>query len=389
VFRTGGDEFAVLMPGVDAAAAAMSMDRVLHFSRRPQPGIRPTSFSCGISGVPQYSTDAAIVSEQAAAVLSWVKAHGRGAVEVYDPERDRVADQPHDIANLAVQEVVTGKLLSPVFQPIVDVRSGRVLGFEGLIRPDPYGPLPSPSHLFAAASAAGRTVELDLVCIELVLAGARAIPSDQLLTLNLSPRTLEMKDFDASWLLEGLMRNGISPRRVIVELTERDAIGDLRRLQQTFEHLQSYGLRLAADDVGAGNSGLRLLSQVQFDIVKIDLSLVQDGVHHLGSRTVLESLRDLAFGQQANVVAEGVETREQLQVIQDLDIGAAQGFLLGRPNASVANTFVDVRQLASGLVVPAGADIAEAAASVDAGASNVQRTDEQREARLRPAAGAA
>lgn len=388
-FRIGGDEFAVLLPGLSPAAAAANLERVLHFNRRPPAGIRPGSFSCGVSGVPGSSTDRDIVSQQATAAMSWVKAHGRGAVEVYDSERDRVADTPHDIASLAVQEVVAGKLLSAVFQPIVDLRTGRVLGFEGLIRPDPQGPLPDTSHLFAAASASGRTVELDLACIEVVLAGARAIGPDRLLTLNLSPRTLEMKGFDAGWLLQGLMRNGIAPSRVIVELTERDAIGDMRRLQETFEHLQSYGLRLAADDVGAGNSGLRLLSQVRFDIVKIDLSLVQEGVHHQGSRSVLESLRDLALSQQARVVAEGVETVEQLQVIQELDIGAAQGYLLGRPKRSVEARFVDVRRLASGLVVPTNTDMPPSAIPLDPAAGMAQPPVRFGDPRLSPAPGAA
>ena len=230
-----------------------------------------------------------------------------------------------------------------------------MLGFEGLIRPDPNGPLPNTERLFAAAAASGRTVELDLACIEAVVNGARAIGPDRLLTLNLSPRTLEVKDFDAAWLLKSLVRNGISPSRVIIELTEREEVDDLVRLRRTFATLQQYGLRLAADDVGAGNAGLRLLSQVQFDIVKIDLSLVQDGVRRLGSRAVLQSLRDLALSQDARIVAEGVETAQQLQVIRELDIGAGQGFLLGRPEVSVDKTFVDVRQLASGLVVPAHA----------------------------------
>ena len=306
-------------------------ERLLHFARRPASGARPSPFSAGISGVPLFGRDQEMVYRQADAALYWVKRHGRGAVEVFEPERDQLPDNLVDVARNAVQEVIMGRLLSPVFQPIVDLRTGRVLGFEGLIRPDPTGPLPDTTQLFAAAAAAGRTVELDVACIEQVLVAARAIGPDRLLTLNLSPRTLEVRDFDAGWLLQGLYRNGISPGRVIVELTERDEIDDLARLRQTFRHLREYGLRLAADDVGAGNAGLRLLSQVQFDIVKLDLSLVQDGVRRMGARSVLQSLRDLALDQHAHVVAEGVETAAQLQVLRDLQIGAGQGYLLGRP----------------------------------------------------------
>ena len=353
LYRTGGDEFAILLPNSDIDDTTTLAERILHFCKRPAAGGRPSPFSGGISGVPAFTRQRDMVYRQADAALYWAKRHGRGSVEIFDSERDHLPDEFSDVTGNAVAEVVTGKLLRPVFQPIVDLRSGRVLGFEGLIRPDPNGPLPDTERLFAAAAASGRTVELDLACIEAVVKGARAIGPDRLLTINLSPRTLEVEEFDAAWLLRGLVRNGISPSRVIIELTEREEIEDLPRLRQTFAMLQQHGLRLAADDVGAGNSGLRLLSQVQFDIVKIDLSLVQDGVRQLGSRAVLRSLRDLALSQDARIVAEGVETAEQLQVIRELDIGAGQGFLLGRPNTSVDKTFVDLRRLESGLVIPA------------------------------------
>ena len=348
VYRIGGDEFAIIMPGLDLEGAVVVMERVLHFSRRPSSGLRPNSFSCGVSAMPYLTSDGAILIRQAQKALEWVKSHGHGTVTGFDPDRDRIPGHAHDIARSAIQEVVAGKLLSSVFQPIVDLQSGRVLGFEALIRPDPRGPLPGTAQLFEAAASSGRTVELDLACIEVVLMAARAIGPDQIVTLNLSPRTLERKDFDASWLLEVLMRNGISPSRVIVELTDRDAVSDVQRLRRTFSHLQQYGLRFAADDVASGAFDQRLMSQIRFDIVKIDLARIQQGTPNAVARVELQSLRDLALSQHSTVVAEGVETAEQLQIIRELRIGAAQGYLLGRPGVSVAATFVDLARLAGG-----------------------------------------
>jgi diguanylate cyclase (GGDEF)-like protein len=372
LYRTGGDEFAMLLFDTDIDEATSVAERLLHFCKRPADGGRPFAFCGGISGVPYFGRQRDLVYRQADAALYWAKRHGRGSIEVFDAQRDQMPDEFDNASGNAVAEVILDKLLRPVFQPIVDLRSGRIIGFEGLIRPDPKGPLPDTAQLFAAAAASGRTVELDLACIEAVVQGARAIGSDRLLTLNLSPRTLEVKDFDAAWLLQGLVRNGISPSRVIIEMTERDEVDDIGRLRQTFAALQQYGLRLAADDVGAGNAGLRLLSQVQFDIVKIDLSLVQDGVRRLGARTVLQSLRDLALSQDARIVAEGVETAEQLHVIRELQIGAGQGFLLGRPEVSVAKTFVDVRQLETGVLIP----VMEAPAGAWPSAAAVVRADD-------------
>ena len=334
LFRIGGDEFAVILPDTEPEAAMEAAGRLRHYCVRPANGERPTPFSGGISAVPRFALESGQLYRQADVALYWAKRHGRGFVETFDPDRDQLPDDPGpDGVSNAVFEVARGRIFSPVFQPIVDLRTGAILGFEGLVRPDPEGPFPDADRLFTAAAATGRSVELDLACFEVVAAGARGISGDHIISFNLSSKTLEVKDFDSGWLLNTLVRFGISPSRVIVELTERDPIADVKRLQRNVRHLGEYGLRLAADDVGAGNSGLRLLSEVPFDIVKIDLSLVQDGAQHAASWAVLRSLRDLAWRQDAVVIGEGVETPEQLRALRQLDIPIGQGYLLGRPNA--------------------------------------------------------
>ena len=104
-----------------------------------------------------------------------------------------------------------------------------------------------------------------------------------------------------------------------------------RRAAAQRGRLPRAGIRIAADDVGAGNAGLRLLSEIQFDIVKIDLSLVQGGILHDPSHAVLRAIQELASRWQATTVAEGVETAEQLAAIRGLGITTGQGYLLGRP----------------------------------------------------------
>ena len=334
LFRTGGDEFAVIMPDTEADDAVKLAGRLQHYSVRPRWGERPLAFSGGISAVPQFSRDIGQLYRQADMALYWVKRHGRGFVEVFDPDRDEVAGEPGpDGLEAAIHEVIRLRALSPVFQPIVDLRTGSILGYEGLIRPAAQNPFPDSYRLFAAAAAVGRTVELDLAALEVVAAGASEIASDRVVSVNLSSKTLEVKDFDSAWLLSSLLRNGIAPGRVIVELTERDPISDLKRLKRNVMHLSEYGVRLAADDVGAGNAGLRLLTELPFDIVKIDLSLVQEAARNTATWAVLRSLRDFARRQNAIVIGEGVETPEQVEALRQLDIDIGQGFLLGRPQA--------------------------------------------------------
>ena len=117
-------------------------------------------------------------------------------------------------------------------------------------------------------------------------------------------------------------------------------------------------MRMAADDVGAGNAGLRLLSDLSFEIVKIDLSLVQAGTEQGASLAVLRALQELAREWRASIVAEGVETAEQLSTIRSLGITAGQGYLLGRPSSTRERRILDLDHLSRA----AGSDAAEPAA---------------------------
>jgi diguanylate cyclase (GGDEF)-like protein len=341
-FRTGGDEFALLLPGATAEAAAAVARRLLATSMDIRPGRGepgPRSFSAGVSACPGTAADRRQLMDQADAALTWAKRHGRTSVELFDPARHRqlspeTAAPSIEQAALGVADVIARRLLRPVYQPIVDLKTGRVAGSEGLIRPLPGSGFANPGELFAAAEAAGRTVELDFACLEMVAAGAAAMSEDSILTLNLSPRTLEADDFSAGSLVALVRRVGLDPTRIVLELTEREQIEEMERLRRNVTACRAAGFRLAADDVGAGNAGLRLLSQLQFDIVKIDLSLVQGGEVHESSMSVISALQDLARRWGASVIAEGIETSAQLRVVRALEVGAGQGYLLGRPGSA-------------------------------------------------------
>ncbi len=348
-FRIGGDEFAILMPHTDAEGALQIAHRLLERALQPGNGGRALPFSGGISACPQYATTRTQLYAQADAALYWCKRHGRASVDVFHPMRDRGASQEaSNELSAQIARVVNERLVKPVYQPIVDLATGRVLGFEGLSRPSPDSGFADPATMFSAAETVGRTVELDLACLHAVVAGARQMPQDQLLTINVSPRTIEAPHFTTDALLSILSRNGIAPGRVVVELTERERVEDINRLQGALTALQRTGVRIAADDVGAGNAGLRLLSQFRFDIVKIDLSLVQEGAERDSSRAVLRSLRDLASRWGASVIAEGLETAGQLRTVRELGMTAGQGYLLARPMHQPVMTQIDLTALAAG-----------------------------------------
>jgi diguanylate cyclase (GGDEF)-like protein len=350
-FRIGGDEFAILLPHADAEAATVLIHRLLAQSlggTATRPGMPQFSFSAGISTFPALSGDRSRLYRQADAALYWSKRHGRTDVQVFDPSRHGAADDTRSTVELAaaVAKIAKKKTLSAVYQPIFDLATGDPIGYEGLVRPRENSGFSGAESLFVAAEATDRTVELDMACVEVVVANAHLKGAGQYLSLNISPRTLETEQFRVSDLLSRLEPHGIPPERIVVELTERESIADLDRLVSNLNACRAAGMRIAADDVGAGSAGLRLLAQVSFDIVKVDLALVQGGVLHDSALAVLRALRDLTDTTHAQLVAEGIETAEQLEVVRSLGFHAGQGYLLGYPGPKAEATTIDLAALA-------------------------------------------
>jgi diguanylate cyclase (GGDEF)-like protein len=352
-YRIGGDEFAILLPATGLEGADSTTRRILTrgLDDRPHGVYRgQISFSAGITICPDLGNTRLQLTAQADAALYRGKRGGRTLVSIFDPALDRghVDEEMRAELSAAVAAVIESGGLSPVYQPIVDLQSGRILGYEGLVRVGLESGFRHTGALFDAAEVAGRVLELDRAALEVVLRGAKAIPEEALLSVNVSPRSFETAEFNSTVFLAILRRHGISPGRVILELTERDAIRDTERLRATILHLQEAGIRVAADDVGAGNAGLRLLSQFRFDVVKIDLSLVQGGASEDQTLSVLTSLVGLARRWGALTIAEGVETAAQLQMIRAIDVDAGQGYLLARPGAILDFNLIDLDTLAGG-----------------------------------------
>jgi diguanylate cyclase (GGDEF)-like protein len=334
-YRIGGDEFAVLLPHTDLEGSRVVARRIL--AQALQPALRledlePVSFSAGISSVPELADSRARLYSQADAALYAAKRGGRTDIVAYDPAADVGAEQAQPgTASAAIAEVIARGQLRAVYQPIVALASGVALGVEGLIRPEPPAPFADPAALFAAAAAGGRLSALDLACIETIVAGAAELPADQFLSLNISPPTIEAPEFSSPGLLAILGRHGFPPHRLVIELTEQQAIHDAGRVRERLDVLRRAGVRIAADDIGAGNAGLRLLSEISFDVLKVDLGLVQSSAAGGPSSAVISSVVALASRMGALVVAEGIEHASQVSQLVDLGIEAGQGYHLGRP----------------------------------------------------------
>lgn len=237
----------------------------------------------------------------------------RGAVVALDPREQRT------------REVLAGDRLSMAFQPIVDLRSGELVGAEALarFRSEPYR---TPDLWFNDAWASGLGIELEIHAIRQALASLLAMPEHVYLSVNAAPRTLLSRD------LQDLLA-GVSGDRLMVELTEHELVADYDEMSAAISRLRARGTRLAIDDAGAGFSSFQHILRLRPDVIKLDRSLTT-GVDANPVRFALASaLVTFAGSLGARICAEGVETSSELVALQKLGVAFGQGYFLGRPAA--------------------------------------------------------
>ncbi|WP_348945892.1 GGDEF domain-containing protein [Chitinibacter sp. FCG-7] len=230
-----------------------------------------------------------------------------------------------------VLSIIQTQALSALFQPIAALSEGQAFGFEGLIRGPEHHPLHSPIQLFQAAERCGLLAELDQACCKTIL---RAFVERQLpgrLFLNVCPGSLIEADLRAAATLDYLAELGLAPQRIVIELTESQAIRDYALLSRAVAHYRQMGFKIALDDLGEGFSGLRLWSELKPDFVKIDKYFIHGIDQDAQKRQFVRSIQQIALNTHTTVIAEGIETRGELKVVNRTGIKLAQGFLLGRP----------------------------------------------------------
>lgn len=232
--------------------------------------------------------------------------------------------------------------LHPVFQPIVDLGAGTVVGYEALIRGPEGTPLHGAPALLAWAGANDCLTRLELRCVEAILAHWRPDGPPGQLFLNLSAEALVQAmaraGDGASWFEARLALHGIAAGSIVVELTESGARAPADALGQAAARLHATGVRLALDDFGEGHSNLRRWADLQPDFVKIDKSFVQ-GISDQPQRVALvRMVVGLAQAFGTRLVAEGVENSRDMVVLRELGVDLGQGYWFGRPQRALQRT---------------------------------------------------
>jgi len=242
----------------------------------------------------------------------------------------------------ALSAILAQSGLHSLFQPIVCLSERRILGYEALSRGPSNSPLHSPLNLFAVARQAGRLTELEVACRESACRRFSQQRLDGKLFLNVSPESLLEPQYQSGRTLQMLHDLDLSPDRVVIELTEQTPTDDFQLLFNALHHYRDMGFSIALDDLGAGYSSLRLWSELRPDYVKIDRHFI-DGIHlDVVKREFVGSILQIARASRAQVIAEGIELAEELEVLTDMGVDLVQGYLLGRPQEQPCR---DVQQM--------------------------------------------
>ncbi len=237
----------------------------------------------------------------------------------------------------ALDALLRSDALFSHFQPIFDLQTGAVLGHEALIRSPADCPLPNPAALYEAAACCDMVADLDLHCCRTHLQNFASQKLRSRLFINLDPTALLDGSVTGEAILKCVRRTGLDPSQLVVEITEHAPVADYDKLRSSLDDLRQVGMDVALDDLGSGYSGLRQWSELQPQFVKIDAHFTRDVHRCSNKRQFIHSIVEMARALGSRVVAEGIETQQELDTVRALGVNYGQGYLLGRPATDAAN----------------------------------------------------
>ncbi len=331
--RYGGDEFVLLLPETPKHGAAHKAERLrAYFAQHTAAELpSPVTISLGVAGYPTDGHDRESLIQAADAALYASKRLGRNRVVSYAPALAAGADVLDSLAatrSLAIERSIKERAFRFVYQPIVDARVWRMFGYEALCRPKDQD-FAHAADVIAAAEGAGRIVDLGRLLRAMAIQPMQGMPEPLAMFVNLHPHELtdpRLLDEDSPLLPWA--------KRVVFELTESTAITDYRRVREVIARLRERGFRVGIDDLAAGYAGLNTLAQLDIDFVKLDRSLLANIRQETRIARLVKHVLEHALGEGILVIAEGIETQEECEVMWSMGCPLMQGYYFGKPEPS-------------------------------------------------------
>ena len=337
VARLSGDEFGLIIDGRQPAAGIALAEQVaealageFHIDGK---AVR-TGCTTGISVFPHNGSDAASLLANAGAALFRAKAKSRGSISVYEPEMDQqIRDRRvlHQDLSMAIKNGEMSLYYQPQAAAGATVAESEVIGFEALARwLHPVRGFVSPGDFIPIAEESGLIVEMGEWLLREACREAASWAAPLQIAVNLSPAQFTHGDL-VSLVHSILLETGLAPGRLELEITEGVLIEDFDRGLALLRRLKALGVRISMDDFGSGYSSLSYLQAFPFDKIKIDRAFVMNLGRNPQSAAIVRAVIDLGHGLEMSIVAEGVETQQQLGFLSEEGCDAVQGYLIGRP----------------------------------------------------------
>ena len=337
VARLSGDEFGLIIDGKQPDAGKALAEQLAQALANEFPidgkSVR-IGVTTGISVFPHNGADAASLLANAGAALFRAKAKSRGSISVYEPEMDQqIRDRRvlHQDLSLAIKNGELSLHYQPQAMSRQTVASSEVIGFEALARwLHPVRGFVPPGDFIPLAEESGLIVEMGEWILREACREAASWSMPLQIAVNLSPAQFMHGDL-VGLVHSILLETGLAPGRLELEITEGVLIEDFDRGLALLRRLKALGVRISMDDFGSGYSSLSYLQAFPFDKIKIDRAFVMNLGRNPQSAAIVRAVIGLGHGLEMSIVAEGVETQEQLGFLADEGCDAVQGYFLGKP----------------------------------------------------------
>ncbi|WP_166268900.1 putative bifunctional diguanylate cyclase/phosphodiesterase [Marinobacter caseinilyticus] len=335
--RLGGDEFVMLLPGMGSSQAIVVAEKLLASLAVPvmvnTTEVTPTA-SIGISIAPDDGTDFDTLQKHADLAMYKAKAEGRNTFRFFRPQMNDAVIKRLEM-EVALRKAITEKQFVVYYQPQINLKTHELHGLEALVRwRHPELGLVSPASFIPLAEESGLISQIDQQVLEAVCQ-QRQRWSEQGITVDSVSVNLSVADFKYADVTENvrrvLQRYPLPPESLTLEITESLMLNSAENTLATLESLRALGVKLSVDDFGTGYSSLSYLKRFPVNELKLDRSFVRDLSDDPSDRALANAIIHLGDTFKLTVVAEGVETREQLDTLIDMGCGVAQGYYFAHP----------------------------------------------------------